>query len=190
MRAADALRRSARDADAFVSFYSEHAEALLAFFVRRVYDPDVAFDLTAETFAQAYQARRRFRGRTDKQAAAWLYRIARRQRARYFRKGKAEHRALSKLGIERPQLDDQQRARLEEVADLEGLRSVLRAELERLSSAHREALGLRVIEELPYPEVAKRLTISEEAARARVSRGLKALAAALDSNPRFKETQV
>jgi RNA polymerase sigma-70 factor (ECF subfamily) len=39
---------------------------------------------------------------------------------------------------------------------------------------------LRVVDELPYPDVAARLGISEQAARARVSRALRALAGALD----------
>jgi DNA-directed RNA polymerase specialized sigma24 family protein len=39
---------------------------------------------------------------------------------------------------------------------------------------------MRVVDELPYATVASRLAISEPAARARVSRGLRALGAALD----------
>ena len=87
---AEALRRSTREPEAFARFYDEHAEALLAYLAKRVFDADAALDLTAETFAQAYLARQRFRGSTDEAAAAWLYRIAKRQLARYFRKGRAE----------------------------------------------------------------------------------------------------
>lgn len=169
-------------------FYDEHVEALLAYFARRVYEAEVAFDLMAETLAQAYAARGRFRGSTDRAAAAWLYTIARRQFAGYLRKGRAERRTLARLGVEPPRLDEEQRARIEELADLEVLRGAIRVELGRLSGAQRAALELKVVEDLSYPEVASRLGISEEAARARVSRGLRALAAALDRNPRVKET--
>jgi len=62
--------------------------------VRRVYDAEVALDLTAEVFAQAFRARRRFRGASDSAAAAWLYTIAKRQLQRCFRKGRAEQKAL------------------------------------------------------------------------------------------------
>ena len=41
-------------------------------------------------------------------------------------------------------------------------------------------MRLRVVDELGYPAIATRLGISEQAARARVSRGLRALAGALD----------
>lgn len=184
----EALRRSAREPEAFVRFYDEHAERLLAYLTRRVCDADVAFDLMSETFAQAYAGRGRFRGSTEAAARAWLYKIAKRQVARYFRKGAAEHRALARLGIDPPALDDEQRERIEELADLHALRRTLRVELERLSVAEREALELRVVRELPYPEVASRLGVSEEAARARVSRGLRALAAALDHSAELRRT--
>jgi RNA polymerase sigma factor (sigma-70 family) len=178
-----ALRRSVREPEAFARFYDDHAEPLLAYLAKRVYDADVALDLTAETFAQAYVARGRFRGSTDGEAAAWLYKIAKRQLARYFRSGNVERKALRRLGIEPPQLDEEQQARIEELAEVAALRGALRAELGRLSPAHRDALELRIVEELSYPEVARRLSISEQAARARVSRGLKALASALDAVP-------
>jgi RNA polymerase sigma factor (sigma-70 family) len=185
---ADALRRSAREPEAFAQFYQEHVEGLLAYLSRRVYDSDVALDLTAESFAQAYMGRGRFRGSTDPEATAWLYGIARRQLALYFRRSKVELRALRRLGLQAPRFDEGEEARLRELVELDDLRAALRAELERLSVAQREALRLRIIDELPYPAVALRLEISEQAARARVARGLKALAAALDRQAMLKES--
>jgi RNA polymerase sigma factor (sigma-70 family) len=55
------------------------------------------------------------------------------------------------------------------------------AALETLAPEQREALRLRVVMELGYPAVAARLGISQQAARARVSRGLRALALSLDA---------
>lgn len=186
---AEALRRSVDEPEAFALFYDEHAHGVLAYHTRRVYDAEVALDLTAETFAQAYLSRRRFRGRTDAEAGAWLYRIAQRHLSRYFKRGRAERTAIQRLGIETPQLDRQQQARIEQLADMTGLREALGAEVERLSIGSREALQLRVVEELPYPEVARRLEISEQAARARVSRALRALATALDRRPNLEENR-
>lgn len=180
---AEALRRAADDPEEFGVFYRHHVSTVFAYIARRVYESDVAMDITSETFAQAYLARGRFRGRTDRQAAAWLYRIAQRQVARYFRKSRVERRALTRLGIEPPALDADELLRIEELADTASLRDALRAELAQLSQAQRDALTLRVVEELDYAEVAARLDISEEAARARVMRGLKALAAGLKPIP-------
>ena len=44
--------------DDFVGFYRAYSERILRFFARRVYDAQVALDLTSETFAAAYGARK------------------------------------------------------------------------------------------------------------------------------------
>lgn len=164
----------------FAGLYRDTAQDLLVFFARRTYDAEAAADLMAETFASAYLGRRRFRGSTGEDARSWLFGIARRRFAMYVRRGKAERRALRRLGLERPQLVEGEQARIEELAGLDAMRSTLAEHLSRLGPAQRRALELRVVRELPYPDVADRLGISEQAARARVSRALRALGTALD----------
>lgn len=66
---------------------------------------------------------------------------------------------------------------------------MIRGELGRLSHVQRQAVELRIVEELPYAELARRLDISEGTARVRVNRGLKALASALDNYPHVKEAR-
>jgi RNA polymerase sigma factor (sigma-70 family) len=173
-------RGLALDDAGFCRLYREAAQDLLIFFARRTYDPEAAADLMAETFAKAYLGRRRFRGTTAEAARAWLFGIARRRLAMYFRRGKAERRALRRLKLERPQLVDGEYARIEELAGLDAMRDRLAEQLDRLAPAQRAALELRVVRELPYPDVADRLGITEQAARARVSRALRALGSALD----------
>lgn len=181
---ADALRQSVQNPDAFGAFFDAYFEDLLRYLTGRTCDADASLDLTAESFAQAYLSRRGFRGTSDGEAAAWLYRIAKRQLARYFRTGEAEQRALRQLGLERPELDPASAEEIERIAGLSNLSAALRMELDGLSPGHRETLWLRIVEELPYGEVARRLAISEPAARARVSRALKALGSALDRKQR------
>jgi RNA polymerase sigma-70 factor (ECF subfamily) len=175
-----ALRRSKSDPAAFTEVYDRHWQRLLVFLTRRTFDPHVALDLTAETLAQAFAGRRRFRGTTDAEEQAWLFGIARHQLARYLRRGRIERRALDKLGIETPAMGPDDEARIQELAGLGDLRSAVADALRSLSAEQRTAVQLRVVDELSYPEVAARLSISEQAARARVSRGLRALAEALD----------
>ena len=186
---AGTLRRSADDPEIFAEFYEGHFERILAYLARRVCDPDLALELTAETFAQAYMSRRRFRGSSAAEAEAWIYRIAGRQLARYFRRGRLARRAIERLQIQLPRIDADRRAAVDELVDLAGLRSALRAELRRVPRSQREALWLRVVEGFSYAEVAQRLETSESAARARVSRGLRSLAVALDRNPMFEEVR-
>jgi RNA polymerase sigma-70 factor (ECF subfamily) len=153
------------------------------FFARRVLDPEVALDLTAETFAQALASRAKFRGHSEDEAIAWIYGIARHQLGRYFRAGKTENRAIQQLSIGVPRLSEEDVSAIEREAGLGQLRTAMAAALREVSSEQREALQLRLVDELAYPEVADRLGISEESARARVSRGLRSLANHFESNP-------
>jgi RNA polymerase sigma-70 factor (ECF subfamily) len=91
-----------------------------------------------------------------------------------------ERRAVQRLGIRLPSLHEDDVAAIEERAGLDELRAALGVELARLSLEQREARRLRVVEDRSYAEVALVLGISEQAARARVSRGLRTLAGALE----------
>jgi RNA polymerase sigma-70 factor, ECF subfamily len=164
----------------FTEFYSVHSKPLLAFFARRTFDVEAARDLTAETFAQAFQHRRRFRGKTEAEAAGWLYGIARHQLSRYARTGKVERKAIERLGIRVPDVSDEDHERIVELAGLADLRGRVAAAFGELSEDQRDALRLRVIDDRTYPEVAEQLGISEQTARARVSRALRRLADAVE----------
>jgi RNA polymerase sigma factor (sigma-70 family) len=156
--------------------YREHADAVLRYLARQVLIPEVAVDLMAETFAQAYRDRRSFRGSGDAEAAGWLFAIARHCLSAYRRRGSAELRALRRLGVERRALHDFEYDRIEELADLREPALGLAGELGVvLTEDQRDALALRILEEMEYPEVARKLGISEQTARARVSRALRVL---------------
>ncbi len=69
------LVATAYDPEAFATFYRRHVRGVLAFFRRRVGSPEVALDLTAETFAAALEASPRYELRPEP-ARNWLYGIA------------------------------------------------------------------------------------------------------------------
>jgi RNA polymerase sigma-70 factor (ECF subfamily) len=167
------------DSAAFSVFYRAHARRLLVFFTRRTFDAEAALDLTAETFAAAFASRRGFRGATDQEAGGWLFAIARRQLARYFDAGAASRELVSRLGVETPVAAGAELERIEEMAGLATLRAALRDQLVALDEGQRQALWLRVVDEQPYARVAQQLGISEQAARARVSRALRTLGESL-----------
>lgn len=161
--------------------YDRHGDDLLVFLVRRTADPEVALDLWAETFAQAVVGARRYRGgRDEAETAAWLFGIGRNQLRHYYRRGKAQQRAMQRLGLERPPLGPQTEAELLERAGLAEVRAELARAVAALSTDLSDAVRLRILQDLSYPDVAQRLGISEQAARARVSRALRQLATALD----------
>jgi RNA polymerase sigma factor (sigma-70 family) len=167
--------------DEFAAMYAREGEVVLVFVARRTLDAAVAADLTAETFAQAFRSWPRLRGRSQPEVRAWLFTVARRQLSRYLRRGRIERRALQRLGIRVPALHEDDVAAIDERAGLGELRAALGVELARLSVDQREALRLRVVEERSYAEAASLLGVSEQAVRARVSRGLRSLAGALES---------
>ncbi len=137
-------------------------------------------DLMAETFAQAFTDRGRFRGSEDGAALAWIFGIARHQLGKYFRRGVVERRALGRLGLEVGLLADADYERIDELAGLRSLRVAVGSGLAALSLEQREALQLRVVEERSYTELASTLGITEQTARARVSRALRTLAKATE----------
>lgn len=168
--------------DRLANAYRDNARSLLVYFTRRTYDAQAASDLVADTFASALSARASFRGGAgEEELAAWLYGIARHRLAAYFKRGRIERSALRRLAVDRAELGEQEIERIEELAELSALRSRVADGLDELSADYRDALRLRVVDELSYADVASRLEISEEAARARVSRGLRRLAESIEA---------
>jgi RNA polymerase sigma factor (sigma-70 family) len=161
------------------SLYRDHRDDLLGYLARRTADPEVALDLLAETFAQAVASQGKFRAGED--PVGWLYGIAKNQLALFYRRGRIEQKALNRLGIEREPPSPEVLAEIAHRAGLQQLRVELQAAMASLSPRTQDAVRLRVVEELSYPDLSRRLGISEGAARVRVSRGLAALAGALDT---------
>ena len=170
------LQGSATCPQHFVAFYDRHAAGLLAFFGRRTYDSQVAADLTAETFAQAFAARRRFRNPGPGSATAWLYTIARRQLNRFVARQRVESQWRERLGMEQLVVAPDALQRADELMDLEKVREQVAAALNALHGDLREAVVLRGVEGLSYPEAARLAGCREDLMRQRVSRGLKRLA--------------
>jgi RNA polymerase sigma factor (sigma-70 family) len=166
----------------FEALYLAMADRLLVFLGRKTADPEIAADLWAETWARAYEGRERFRGDVQAEKEAWVLGIARNVLAGYYKRGAIEHRAMDRLRLDRPSLTDGDLERLERAAGLGVLRGELRQALADLSTEQQSALQLRIVDGLSYPEVATRMGVNEPTARARVSRGLRALNDSLDRN--------
>ena len=175
------LLASAEDPAAFAAFYRRYVDAVLAFFAVRTRRPDVAADLTAETFAAALRGVRRYRRRPEP-AVAWLFAIARNKLADAARRGAVADRARRRLGMEPVPVTDDDLERVEALADLAaaGGAGALMALVAALPPAQREAVVAHVLDERTYPEIARELRCSEAVVRKRVSRGLATLRAQLE----------
>jgi RNA polymerase sigma factor (sigma-70 family) len=163
---AELLAAARTDPAAFRALYDRYAARVLRYHERRTADADAAHDLTAETFAQAWLARTRFRDQAGGSAAPWLFAIARHVLLASVRKRALERRACRRLGLELSGAAAEPEERW-----LEGLDEALAD----LPESQREAIRLRVEDDLAYDEVAASLGTTPEAARVRVHRGLAAL---------------
>jgi len=186
-RSSSLLAQSRQDPDAFAAFYDAYAERILLYLVRRVLDVDTAFDLLSETFATALERRHQFRGSTAEEEQGWLYSIARSELSHFWRDGRVERTALARLGVGVPALSDPEIERIEQLAGINDLVPALHDAMASLPEDQRRAVELRVVEEHGYSEVATILGVSEQTARARVSRGLRALAQRLPKSPAMIE---
>ena len=111
-----------------------------------------------------------------------MYGIARNLLRRFVERERVESRARERLGIDVRPFDEFEQA--EERATAAQLRPELAVALASLPAGQRDAVELRVIEELPYVQVARRLGCSELAARLRVTRGPSTLARVLRGDTR------
>jgi len=175
----DLLVASRTDPAAFAEFYRRNLDTVVGYFYRRTGCAHTSADLAAETFAQALASAARFRPERAP-ATAWLIGIARNLLRHYLRRHRIARstRARLRMPVEVELLDTEQQA-IEDRFDAELQRDTLASAWEALSPSLSEAVRLRVVEGLPYREVATMLGCSEGAARVRVTRGLSRLADAM-----------
>jgi RNA polymerase sigma factor (sigma-70 family) len=164
----DLLEATRDDPEAFGAFYRRYEERMLAYFLARTGDAEVAADLSAETFAAALPASRRFRRRREP-AAAWLFGIARNVLAMSRRRGRVEQRARRRLRLPPLVVTD------EVLERVEALDTTALALVDGLTPAQAEAVRARIVDERDYADIAKDLRCSEAVVRKRVSRGLASL---------------
>jgi RNA polymerase sigma factor (sigma-70 family) len=157
-----ALLRAARtDPAAFTALYRRLVGEVYAYLRSATRDADLARDLTAETFARTLESLGPFRGLRAHSGRVYVFRVAQRLVAEQARSRTAELDACRRLGVPLPSEED------------DGGNAL--AALAALSPDQREAVGLRVLLDREYAEVAARLGVSEATARKRVSRGLQYL---------------
>jgi RNA polymerase sigma factor (sigma-70 family) len=162
-------------------FYRRHVDGLLRFFGRALGRADLAFDLTAETFASVLSELPRFQP-TGAPATAWLYTIARNRLIDSMRRSEVEARARRRLAMGSIELTDNGEAVIEGIIARAAADPALTL-VDSLPPAQREAVLARVIDGREYTEIANELRCSEQVIRKRVSRGLETLRRGLEAQP-------
>jgi RNA polymerase sigma factor (sigma-70 family) len=178
---ADLLKAARQDPQAFREFYDRYAVWIRSWFIRHTGSDSASLDLTAETFAQAWHASKRFRDMADGSGAPWLFGIARNLLRQYHKHNRIESAARERMGLPVAYADCEDYERVDERIEASALAPLLRHAVRALPREQRRALELRVVQQLPYEEVAGVLGCSQNAARLRVSRALRALTTQMSS---------
>jgi RNA polymerase sigma factor (sigma-70 family) len=175
------LDRTAVEPEAFGAFYRRHVANVLAFFYRRTSDSQLAFDLTAETFARALEHAGSFRAMAQP-PGAWIYAIARNLLTDSYRRGRVADDARRRLALEPMTVTDLGFERVEAAADAASELGAVDLD-EVLSREQAGAVRARVLEDRSYEQIAQQLSCSPQVARQRVSRGLRNLRRRWEKQP-------
>jgi RNA polymerase sigma factor (sigma-70 family) len=172
-RAEPPVRSIGTDPAAFSEFYRAHVDEVTRFVTRRVADPQLAADLTADVFLAVIEAAEHYRGSFGG-PRTWLYGIARNVIASEFRRSARERRAEGLIAGRRL-LDADDVDRL--LAKIDAAREIrqLREELGALPEGERAVLELVSVDGLTVAEAAAALGIRPAAARVRLHRARRTL---------------
>ena len=158
----------AEDPDAFEAFYRDHLETVRRFVARRVSDPHLAADLTADVFLAAIEAAGTYR--SDRGSpAGWLVGVARNVMAAEFRRQSRQqqlHRRISGRRL----LDADSLNRIEERIDAERETRRLYVAISALRERDRALIELVAIDGLSVAEAAAVLGVKPATARVRLHR--------------------
>jgi RNA polymerase sigma factor (sigma-70 family) len=167
------LAATPRDPEAFAAFYRRHLRPLLAYFLRRTGRPDLATDLTSETFAAALESLPRFEAKGGT-ARGWLFGIASHKLGDAARTRRVSDAARRRLGMAPLAIEDDFE-RADELIAARELASTLEGLVADLPADQRRAVLARVVEERDYADIAAELECSQALVRKRVSRALASL---------------
>lgn len=157
------------DPRAFAPLYDRYAVPIYRFCFRKVGDPDVANDLTAQIFVRAIERLDRYKPRPGATFRSWLFAIARNTIVDRWRR----HRPTTPLDPDLHILTDDDpgpEARAVHTDELDRLLAVL----DRLPENHRDIIELRLAG-LTTNEVADALGMTQSAVKSAQSRAYKRL---------------
>jgi RNA polymerase sigma-70 factor (ECF subfamily) len=171
------VRSIGTDPVAFTHFYRAHVDEVIRFVARRVADPHLAADLTAEVFLAVIEAAPRYRGSFGG-PRTWLYGIASNVIAADIRRSSRERRAETQVAGRRL-LDADDVDRLVEKIDAARQVRELHARLNGLPEGERAVLELVAVDGLTVAEAAQALNIRTVTARVRLHRARQSLGPAI-----------
>jgi RNA polymerase sigma-70 factor, ECF subfamily len=162
----------------FAELVKRHQTALLRLCLRMLKDQDLAEDVVQEAFIKAYKKIHLFEGRSS--FKSWLYQIAMNTARNKFRENRLEVVSLEKIKVS---VSPEAESNLVQT-DVE---SILRGEVEKLPDRQREALVLRIYEDLSFKEIARIMDCPYDTAKANYRHGLMKIKESIEQNQNLRE---
>ena len=145
----------------FETLYREYYQKVYAFLYRLCADPDLAEDLTQETFLQAYKSFHKFRG--DCEVFTWPAAIGKHTYFKYLKKKKLHLDAANLELVAQSYLQNEDSP--EEHIHRKDVEKAVRKVVENIPKKYRDVVLLRIYAELPFSQIAQSLKISESSAK-------------------------
>lgn len=154
--------------DNFEEVYKSHFKRVYAFLYKFCKDPYLCEEMTQETFYQAFVSFHRYDGSCE--LFTWLCAIAKNTYFKYLRKNRIKTVDIDLYleqdgGEELPDVTVSRRLAAERV----------KTAVSRLPDKYRDVVVLRIYADLPFAEIAKALSISENSAKVIFHRAKKIL---------------
>ena len=164
------------DTDAFTELFEQHADTVYNYCFRRTASWDVAEDLTAVVYLEAWRSRARLVPHADGTVLPWLYGIAANVCRNQWRSVSRHRRALDRLPPARA-VPDHADDVVSRVDDERRMRAVLRG-IDALPVSEREVITLIAWEGMDYQAAAVALGVPVGTIRSRLSRARSRLSSA------------
>jgi len=159
------VHKARTQAYALGQLYELYYERIFRFCVHRLFDKEIAEDVTSTVFLEVARRIRTFAGRDEQDFGNWLYAIAINQANSYIRKASRRKKLLAEVA---DSIGAKSNAFNGNSPELDWPR--LYAAISKLKPEHQTIITLRFFENLPYEQIKQILNIKEATLRVKVHR--------------------
>ncbi len=161
----DLVLRAKTQAEALGRLYELYYERIFRFCVHRLFNKEIAEDVTSAVFLQVARGIRGFKGRSEQDFRNWLYAIAANQANAYIRKTSRRKKLLAEAA---GSIKPARTGSLEKSFEPDWPR--LYAAILKLKPKHQTIVTLRFFENFSYEQIAQILDVKEATLRVTLHR--------------------
>ena len=160
----DLVLRARTEADALGRLYELYYERIFRFCVHRLFDKEIAEDVTSTVFLEVARRIHDFKGRTEQDFRNWLLRIAVNQANAYIRKTSRRKRLLAKAARAMAEAGKS----TDDSSELDW--PMLYTAILKLRAEHQTIITLKFFENLEFEQIARILNAREATVRVTLHR--------------------